>query len=264
MFLLVECSFILEKLTSPYKTGIRSLLHRAQKAVEYGFLRRCRPDSVERFAPPPSEPRYAALESTEAQTGDATPVSDITCISEGPTESVQSRSNSVPECSDFVLPGEVPVETIGSSDTTRVNITTIAEDDVEKIDKRLRWKKTRSLFRRARERLCSGAGVEESSEPLTDSTQTLELEELSDGMLSGSESIPETTLPGEVLFEPAVAPGMEAGLVEKGSAGETQSRYYFAGLSTFICSIIDRNVRVKCKLFGSHFILVCESVIGYN
>lgn len=230
MFLKVVFSFILEKLTSPHKAGIRLFLHRAQKAVENGFLRFCCQDSVECFVPPPSKPHYAGLESTETQTEDITPRSDVTCISEQRTESLSVQTR----CLDFVLPGEVPVETIlheTRANITTIDITSISEDNVEKIDKCIRWKKTRSFFRRAREALklpllCSGTDTVESLVPLTDSTdsteaqcgdstQTLDLEELSDGTLSGLESIPDTMLPGDVLFEPAEASGMmEAWLVE--------------------------------------------------
>lgn len=228
MFLIFVFSFILEKLTSPHKAGIRLFLHRAQKTVENGFLHFCCccQDSVECFVPPPSKPHYTGLESTGTQTEDTTSVSDVTCISEQRTESLSVQSR----CSDFVLPGEVPVEGIlheTRANNTTLDITSITGDNVKKIDKRIRWKKTRSFFRRAREALklpllCSGVDAVEPLVPLTDSTdsteaqcgdstQTLDLEELSDGMLSGSESIPETMLPGDVLFESS---GMEAWLVE--------------------------------------------------
>ncbi|XP_048031947.1 uncharacterized protein LOC125258834 isoform X1 [Megalobrama amblycephala] len=211
-----------EKRTSPHKTGIRLFLHRAQKTVENGFLHFCCccQDSVECFVPPPSKPHYAGLESTETQTEDTTPGSDVTCISEQRTESLSVQSR----CSDFVLPGEVPVEIVlheTRANITTIDITSIGEDNVEKIDKCIHWKKTRSFFRRAREALklpllCGGVDAVESLVPLTDSTdsteaqcgdstQTLDLEELSDGTLSGSESIPDTMLPGDVVFEPAEA-----------------------------------------------------------
>ncbi|XP_077073328.1 uncharacterized protein LOC143724234 [Siphateles boraxobius] len=185
-----------EKLTSPHKDVIHLLLRRAQKAVENGFLRCCcqeSQDSVEVFLPP-SKTHYVGLESPQTQREDTTPGSDVTCISE------QRRSNSIPECSGFVLPGEVPVESIGASDSqslhkTRANITTL-EDNVEQkseIDKGMSWKKTRSFFRRACKAIklplvCSVVDTVETSVSLTDSTEaqcgdsthTLNLEESSD------------------------------------------------------------------------------------
>ncbi|XP_067237931.1 uncharacterized protein [Chanodichthys erythropterus] len=158
--------------------------------------------------------------STETQTEDTTPRSDVTCISEQRTESLSFHNR----CLDFVLPGEVPVKTIlheTRANITTIDITSIGEDNVERIDKCIRWKKTRSFFRRVREALklpllCSGVDAVESLVPLTDSTdsteaqcddstQTLDLEELSDVALSGSESIPDMMLPGDVVFEPAEA-----------------------------------------------------------
>ncbi|XP_067312503.1 uncharacterized protein [Pseudorasbora parva] len=225
-----------EKLASPHKDGIHLFLHRAQKTVENGFLRCCcccYQDSVECFVPEPLKPHYESLESPEAQSEEAKHDTDITCISEQriiESLSLQSSSNSSSMCSDFVLPGEVPIETTGVSDSpsrhyiTTLDTTSIAEDNVEKKSpKHISWKKTRSLIRRARKAiklplLCSTVDVVErfrlSDSPEAqcgDSTQTLDLDEPNYGML-------ETMEPDEVLFQPTESLGMEASLLEISSA----------------------------------------------
>ncbi|KAK7141782.1 hypothetical protein R3I93_015819 [Phoxinus phoxinus] len=251
-----------EKLISPHKDVIHVFLRRAKKAVENVFLRFCcreSQDSVEAFLPP-SKTHYVGLESPQTQREDTTPGSDVTCISEQQIESlgVQSRSNSM--CSDFVLPGEVPVETIGASDSqslhkTRANITTlditsVAVDNVEQkseIDKGLSWRKTRSFFRRACKAmklplLCSVVDTVETSVSLTDSTEaqcgdsthTLNLEESSDDSthtLNLEESSDDSThtLNLEESSD-GILPGSESiplpteasGMEEISSAGETK------------------------------------------